>query len=601
MDTGTLPPTPPPHPAAERPQAVYLEIIFGSETGRRHLLGPDRTLIGRGTEAHFVLDDPTVSRSHVAIEPRGAKWHLTDLGSGNGTRVNGEIRAEATLEEGTTIEIGSTIMEVRFGELPTQKTAATGIRKQDTQKLPVLGREIPEPPPLQATPGKTRPEMRKTSSSRSLTPSPLLAQMISWLVVVALAGGGILLALNLIDSGATLQGDPAESETLSAPRKPRAAPIVLPAAARARPSDNLPAEMPLEDAPDVALEKFGEAGAAEKEGDYETAVAILTEVSRKYPEFQPPGQRTVLERIGDLERRITYAGSLRWGEELLAEEAPAEARLQQLLAELATIPTTDREFGEDAMLLSNRAKVRLREVGRAEEVAPVPTATEGDVQSQDVAAPEEPPAAEPEVATPDRSQDIETTVAKAKELYGDGAFKSASSRLRELAGKLGDSDDAKRLTNLAADIESFERHYEKGKELSRKPGRYAETIAELEKAYRIDRGLFGSFRSRLVGTLADAYAQQAAVALEEGRYQNARDYLDKARSHDRSQREVAKLANLFSFRGAALLRQARKEINPKKARRMGQEALLLADKGSALEKEAKALLSQLEEPLAPSE
>jgi pSer/pThr/pTyr-binding forkhead associated (FHA) protein len=54
------------------------------------LQAPPRTVvIGRGGDSDFVIGDRTVSRRHAALHRAGPRWILEDLGSKNGTRVNG--------------------------------------------------------------------------------------------------------------------------------------------------------------------------------------------------------------------------------------------------------------------------------------------------------------------------------------------------------------------------------------------------------------------------------------------------------------------------------------------------------------------------------
>ncbi len=76
------------------------------EHGRSRTLGPEPFVIGRDPRSDLVLDDPRVSRHHAEIRPRLGRHTIIDLGSLNGTRVNGRRVSEAALAEGDRIEIG---------------------------------------------------------------------------------------------------------------------------------------------------------------------------------------------------------------------------------------------------------------------------------------------------------------------------------------------------------------------------------------------------------------------------------------------------------------------------------------------------------------
>ena len=65
-------------------------------------------VVGRSPDSDFVIDDRTVSRRHAAIHREGYLWILEDLGSTNGTRVNGErVRDRAALAPGDEIGFGA--------------------------------------------------------------------------------------------------------------------------------------------------------------------------------------------------------------------------------------------------------------------------------------------------------------------------------------------------------------------------------------------------------------------------------------------------------------------------------------------------------------
>jgi pSer/pThr/pTyr-binding forkhead associated (FHA) protein len=66
----------------------------------------DRFVIGRGVEADLAVAEPTISRMHAAFEREGDGFILQDLGSTNGTRVNGQRETRALLRDGDEIELG---------------------------------------------------------------------------------------------------------------------------------------------------------------------------------------------------------------------------------------------------------------------------------------------------------------------------------------------------------------------------------------------------------------------------------------------------------------------------------------------------------------
>ena len=82
--------------------------------GRRYQLSGRVTVLGRGSEADIVVDDPGVSRRHVEIRLDDGSAVVRDLGSTNGTFVDGERASTARLSDGSSITIGRTRITVTF-------------------------------------------------------------------------------------------------------------------------------------------------------------------------------------------------------------------------------------------------------------------------------------------------------------------------------------------------------------------------------------------------------------------------------------------------------------------------------------------------------
>nr|WP_245526884.1 FHA domain-containing protein [Coriobacterium glomerans] len=84
-----------------------LLIIKGPQTGNVFELDEDETSIGRDPSNQIFLNDMTVSRVHAKIFCRSRGTMIEDLGSLNGTWVDGAIVNTATLHDGSSIQIGT--------------------------------------------------------------------------------------------------------------------------------------------------------------------------------------------------------------------------------------------------------------------------------------------------------------------------------------------------------------------------------------------------------------------------------------------------------------------------------------------------------------
>lgn len=90
---------------------THATIVLGS--GERIPLVDDLATVGRQSDCHIVIDDNNVSRIHAEIRRTTNGWMVTDRGSTNGTKVNGEkVVTGRILVNGDTIAFGST--PVRF-------------------------------------------------------------------------------------------------------------------------------------------------------------------------------------------------------------------------------------------------------------------------------------------------------------------------------------------------------------------------------------------------------------------------------------------------------------------------------------------------------
>jgi len=146
-----------------------LHVIGGHDRGKRFDLNLPETRVGRGADQDIVLSDIAVSRRHITLHAEGTRYRIKDLGSGNGTLVNGQRVETKVLVDGDHIEIGQTVMRFEHAasrmQAPSPPPAAS----------PSFDRPL-APPPVGAPFGMPAPSMgagvETPSDAMLVPPSP---------------------------------------------------------------------------------------------------------------------------------------------------------------------------------------------------------------------------------------------------------------------------------------------------------------------------------------------------------------------------------------------------------------------------------------------
>ena len=97
----------------DKPPVVEREVVTLTIDGTAHPVTSRRVVLGRSRECDIRVEDGNVSRRHAELVQEGATYWLVDLGSTNGTELNGETVQRAKLRDGDRITIGST--DIVFG------------------------------------------------------------------------------------------------------------------------------------------------------------------------------------------------------------------------------------------------------------------------------------------------------------------------------------------------------------------------------------------------------------------------------------------------------------------------------------------------------
>jgi len=95
--------------------AWALTVETGPQAGLTYVLGPGNTVAGRGGSCAIFLADVTVSREHARFSVDANGLSVTDLGSTNGTYVNGRRHEAGRLAEGDELMIGKFHVRVSRG------------------------------------------------------------------------------------------------------------------------------------------------------------------------------------------------------------------------------------------------------------------------------------------------------------------------------------------------------------------------------------------------------------------------------------------------------------------------------------------------------
>ena len=116
------------------PADAKLTIVDGKDTGKNIEITKDEIIAGRSLDNDFVISDSSVSRKHFKITKEDDHFIISDMGSGNGTKVNGTKTTSATLSDGDIISAG--VRQIKFEILNPDlkpKVQAQRVTKQDIQ------------------------------------------------------------------------------------------------------------------------------------------------------------------------------------------------------------------------------------------------------------------------------------------------------------------------------------------------------------------------------------------------------------------------------------------------------------------------------------
>jgi tetratricopeptide (TPR) repeat protein len=144
----------------EEPASPFLVCESGKDVGKEYVIGVGENGIGRSIDNEVILTDISVSRKHLKVlRDEAGELRLRDLGSGNGTLLNGTRVHDAPLQDGDRIELGETVLVVQVPEAqlsarvsPRQQAPAPTVNPRHAQTAEAANTDENAAPPGGAQP-----------------------------------------------------------------------------------------------------------------------------------------------------------------------------------------------------------------------------------------------------------------------------------------------------------------------------------------------------------------------------------------------------------------------------------------------------------------
>jgi len=102
------------------PGGGSVRVMRGFYEGLEVPLDRDWMVIGRGRSADLVIAEPTISRAHAAIGWDAEGFFMQDLGSTNGSKVNGQRSPLARLKDGDDLQLGKLQLRITLRGEPAR-------------------------------------------------------------------------------------------------------------------------------------------------------------------------------------------------------------------------------------------------------------------------------------------------------------------------------------------------------------------------------------------------------------------------------------------------------------------------------------------------
>lgn len=481
---------------------IKLEIIAGPDAGKKRRFKGVRMIVGRTPGVDLQLSDQSVSRRHVELIHGDDGVMMRDLGSGNGTKVNGSRTAEKKLEHGDEITIGKTTIRFvdevaafqKAREAAEKEEAEAKAKAEEAEKAAAAKGEAGEAAGAEGEEGEAEGEAgadeaeggegeagkkkprgtRERVRSRARDEAQAGGLLGKWKALNSKVRLAIVLAVGFLF-------------------------LVVVVGIAARP----PPPPPVDPGKVLADQKMQEARNAVREGNYEAAVALVEEAEKLVPGIDKTRlgntarEELAYVRAIDEARGFREASRFEDARKALAKAEKGSAKSQELKAkEVAELEAAELKYKKEKLqeFLNagevEAAKALLAELPVEEQAAPAEAIREFEANLAEQLKQEEldakrnaANAAAYQKAR--REEEIAEAFRVVERKFAGGEWDRAASECsRVVDAYSGDKDIYKRAKMLQGAIPGFGRNYEEGMKKF-KQGAIAQSSKPLRNAWKL--------------------------------------------------------------------------------------------------------------------
>jgi tetratricopeptide (TPR) repeat protein len=546
----------------EQDPVPIVEIVQGNEKGRAYRFEKDMLSFGRGLDNDVVVTDIAVSRRHLKMSRQGNAVTLEDLGSGNGTLVNGAKVRVQQLQGTDRVEVGNTIFRIVFpgeesfppqpvpaqpvvqpsGPLHQKSTMYLSDGQNVLAQVEAAARSVsveaaPGPYVSEPTPSAQVP-VRQYESPRRTQQSPWSFKLaMAGLVVLVLIVGmvGLLAALYLRHNLAQPAQPVAAAQEPSAESEYGRGMAAFAEKRWLTAAESFERTLALSPDHAAAREHLAQARAEQQnDGTLEAARQALADQNYE-------GAITSLETIPQSSVYYTDAMDLR----ARARQAQSDALVASAARNIASGNRVQARQELDQALSLNPSNARAQELlHQIEEpiaehvvqppppsapiaVAPSPPSKTAPPSKNTVKRIDPPPRKAPSVpSAPPASAKKEqgrpsSGLNDILTQYKAGRFEAAVARANELAASAPSDDERQRARGMTSKIERFASVWSSAKSTSNA----RQKLSYLENALKLDQQISGGYyASKLRPELLEVYESDAKRSWRAGQYTTACQY-----------------------------------------------------------------------------